>query len=297
LAADLKKKNNFAGSLAERTSVYGSFVRFSHSIFALPFALSGLVLAAREHPFRWEMLLWVVVAMVTARSAAMGFNRIVDRRLDALNPRTNNRDLPRGRLSVGSAWIFVVVSSLVFVGAAWALNPLCGWLSPVALGITFFYSLSKRFTWTSQFFLGLSLAVAPVGAWLAVTGAFDWRIWPLTAAVLFWVAGFDIFYSCMDMDFDLKQGLRSVPGRWGVAGAIWIARASHAATAVLLIAQYWIFELGFLYLTGAALTVIILAIEDAMVRADNLSRVMTAFNLNGWVSILFFLSILAGLVV
>lgn len=294
MSSEQKRGNNVTAALADRTRVYGRFVRFSHSIFALPFALAGLVLAAREFGFRWEVLFWVVVAMVTARSAAMGFNRIVDRHFDAINPRTSERELPKGKLSVRAALAFVVVSSTVFIGAAWALNPLCGWLSPPALAITFFYSLSKRFTWTSQFWLGLSLAVAPVGAWLAVTGSFDWRIFPLTAAVLFWVAGFDIFYSCLDLEFDKKQGLYSVPGRWGLKGAIWIARTLHALTAILLVSQFWIFGLGITYLVGSILIAFLLAIEDSMVRPNDLSLVMSAFNLNGWVSILFLFAVLAG---
>ena len=286
---------NFAAALVERTRVYGRFVRFSHTVFALPFALAGWAMAVREHGFSWWILLWIAVAMVAARSASMGFNRIVDRRYDTLNPRTAGRELPRGKLTVGAAWIFVAVSSIIFLVAAWVLNPLCGWLSPVALAITFFYSISKRFTWTSQFWLGLSLAVAPVGAWLAVTAAFDWRILPLTAAVLFWVAGFDIFYSCLDLEFDKEHGLHSVPRRWGLGGAIWTARLLHALTAVLLISQFWIFELGIIYLAGTALVVCILAVEDFMVRPDDLSRVRTAFNLNGWVSVIFLISIIAGL--
>lgn len=285
----------FAALLAKKTRVYGRFVRFSHSIFALPFALAGFALAAKEYGFRWEALLLVVAAMVAARSTAMGFNRIIDRRLDALNPRTAQRELPHGRLSLPAAWVFTLVSAAVFFASAWALNPLCGWLSPVALAITFFYSLSKRFTWTSQFWLGLSLAVAPVGAWLAVTGSLDWRILPLAAAVTFWVAGFDIFYSCLDLEFDQRHGLHSVPGRWGLKGAIRMAWALHAATAALLVGLYWVFNLGLVYMAGSLIVAAVLAVEDAMVRPSDLSRVLTAFDLNGWVSILFFLSVLAGM--
>jgi 4-hydroxybenzoate polyprenyltransferase len=199
-------------------------------------------------------------------------------------------------VTLGGAWAFVAASSVVFIASAWMLNPLCGWLSPLALAIVFFYSLTKRFTWTSQFWLGLSLAVAPVGAWLAVTGYFDWRIVPLAAAVVLWVTGFDIFYACLDVEFDRAEGLRSVPSRWGLRGGILLARTLHALTAALLIGLYWLFPLGPAYLVGAFVCTAVLAIEDALVRPNDLSRAMTAFNLNGIVSLIFFLAVLAGIV-
>ena len=289
-------RDNTLLNAARATFLFGRFVRFAHSVFALPFAMAGLALATLETPFRWDVLLWVVVAMVTARSAAMGFNRIVDRRHDALNPRTAQRELPRGLISVRAAWGFVIISSAVFVFAAWMLNPLCGWLSPLALAITFFYSLTKRFTWTSQFWLGLSLAIAPIGAWMALTGGFDWRTVPLAAAVLLWVAGFDIFYACLDLEFDEKHRLHSVPRRWGLKGAIRIARFLHLFTAALLLSLYWLFPLGPFYLVGSGLVLLILVIEDLMVQPGDLSRAMTAFNLNGIVSILFFFALLAGII-
>ena len=291
-SASLPARAARAGRAALR---YCRLVRLAHTVFALPFALAGLALASLETPFRWHVLLWVLVAMVAARSAAMGFNRVVDRRYDALNPRTCGRELPRGLISTPAAWAFVVVCSALFIAAAWALNPLCGWLSPPALAVLFFYSLTKRFTWTSQFFLGLSLAIAPAGAWMAQTGGFDWRPAALAAAVLLWVAGFDILYACLDIDFDREHGLHSVPGRWGLRGAIRIARALHAAAAVLIVGLYWLFPLGPVYLAGAVVVVAVLALEDSMVRHDDLSRAMAAFNLNGVVSILFFLAVLAGI--
>jgi 4-hydroxybenzoate polyprenyltransferase len=275
---------------------YGRFVRFSHSVFALPFALSGLALATLETPFRWEVLLWVGVAMVAARSSAMGFNRIVDRHYDAANPRTSARELPAGAISLKGAWAFVIVSSAVFIASAWLLNRLCGMLSPIALAILFFYSITKRFTWTSQFWLGLSLGISPIGAWMALTGRFDARVLPMAAAVLLWVAAFDIYYSCLDLEFDEAEGLYSVPRRWGIAGGIWIARVMHLITAALLIATYWLFPLGLAYLIGVSAVVILLAIENIMVSPRNLSRVMTAFNLNGPVSVVYFLAVIAGLV-
>lgn len=287
--------NNGSTTRANLILRFGRMVRFTHTVFALPFALAGLALATTAEPFRWDVLLWVLVAMVGARSAAMGFNRIVDRRYDAHNPRTMNREIPLGEISVPAAASFVVSSSALFVFAAFMLNPLCGWLSPVALAILFFYSLTKRFTWMSQFFLGLSLGIAPVGAWLALTGAFDARIFALSAAVLFWVAGFDIYYSCLDVDFDLEVGLLSVPARWGVGGGIWLARFLHLVTAALLLWLWWLFPLNVWYLVLIGIVIAILAVEDFLVSPDDLSRAMLAFNLNGAVSILFLVAIIAGL--
>lgn len=276
---------------------FARFVRFSHTVFALPFALAGLALAVRETAFRWDVLGWVLAAMVTARSAAMGFNRIVDRRWDRLNPRTAQRDIPAGRISVAAAWGFVALMAALFILSAFMLNPLCGWLSPLALAIVCFYSLTKRFTWTSQFFLGLSLAIAPVGAWMAQTGGLDARILVLSGAVLCWVAGFDIFYSLADLDFDERHGLLSVPRRWGVKGAIRIARALHFVSAVSIISVFWLFNLGWIYLAGAVIIALILAIEDSLVSAGDTSKAMFAFNLNGSVSILFFLFLIADLII
>jgi 4-hydroxybenzoate polyprenyltransferase len=274
---------------------FGRLVRFSHTVFALPFALAGLALATTVAPFHWQQLLWVLAAMVTARSAAMGFNRIVDRHFDARNPRTKIREIPSGQVSVTAAVSFVVASSAAFFFSAFMLNPLCGWLSPVALAIVFFYSLTKRFTWTSQFFLGLSLAVAPVGAWLAVTGGFEWRIFILAGIVLLWVAGFDIFYAIADVEFDRAAGLFSMPQRWGVRRAILIARILHLCAAALILCLPLAFDLGAIYLTGALVVVAILAVEDFLVDPDDTRRTMLAFNLNGAVSILFFLAILADI--
>lgn len=274
---------------------FARFVRFSHTVFALPFAFAGMALAVRETAFRWDVFGWVLAAMVTARSAAMGFNRIVDRRWDALNPRTAQRDIPAGRISVAAAGGFVALMSALFILSAFMLNPLCGWLSPLALAIVCFYSLTKRFTWTSQFFLGLSLAIAPVGAWMAQTGGLDLRILALSGAVLFWVAGFDIFYSLADLDFDARHGLLSVPRRWGVAGAIRLARLLHFLSAALILWTFWLFDLGWIYFAGALVIAVILAIEDSLVRTADTSKAMLAFNLNGSVSILFLAFLLLDL--
>ncbi|MBM3809327.1 MAG: 4-hydroxybenzoate octaprenyltransferase, partial [Acidimicrobiia bacterium] len=218
-----------------RLAAYLSFIRFSHSVFALPFALTGALLAWQQTPFEWRQILWVVVAMVSARSAAMGFNRLVDARMDALNPRTAMREIPRGVLSRRDATLFVVVSSIVFVFASWQLNRTCGLLSPVALAIVFWYSLAKRVTSYTQAFLGLAMAVAPVGGWLAAGGPIGApQPWLLGLAIGLWVGGFDILYACQDVDFDRTYGAHSIPVRFGVARSLWISRAMHVATVLAM---------------------------------------------------------------
>ena len=206
--------------MLSRLRLYLSFVRFSHSVFALPFALAGALLAARYVPITWRTLFWIVVAMVAARSAAMGFNRLVDARLDALNPRTASREIPRGAMRVTEAVAFIAATSLVFVLASWQLNLVCFVLSPVALAIVFWYSLAKRVTPYTQLFLGLAMAVAPVGGWLAVGGRGGWEPWLLGLAIGMWVGGFDVLYACQDLDFDRAHGLRSIPTRFGVPRAL-----------------------------------------------------------------------------
>jgi 4-hydroxybenzoate polyprenyltransferase len=269
-------------------------IKFEHSVFALPFALTGSLLAFREVHLAWPVfgvkLLWIVIAMVGARSAAMAFNRILDADIDARNPRTQMRHLPAGALSSGFAWAFVVASVLVFLLAARALNPLCLKLAPVALAIVFFYSFTKRFTAFSHLILGFSLGIAPAAAWIAVTGSLDPRILWLTAAVMFWTAGFDVIYSCQDYEFDVGAGLFSLPRRFGIAGALWIARLFHIAMIGCLIALAASFALGWLSLTGIASVIALLVYEHSLVRANDLSRVDAAFfNVNGYVSVLFFL--------
>ena len=278
--------------------LYGRLIRFSHSIFALPFALSGAALAAAVSGFHPLQLLWIVVAMVAARSAAMGFNRIVDRRIDADNPRTAQRELVTGALSTGAAAAFVVLSSALFVAAAWQLNPLCLALSPVALAVILGYSYTKRFTWTSHLFLGASLGLAPLGAWIAVTGGFDLPPVLLGLAVLAWVAGFDVLYACQDHDFDIGAGLHSIPARFGLAGALRLARLFHLL-AVLLMA--WVGAaagLHLVYFAGVAAIAAILAWEHRLVKADDLTKVNTAFmTMNSLVSVAYFAFTLADLLI
>ncbi len=269
-------------------------IRFEHSLFALPFALTGALLAVREGGFAGTRLgarlAWIVVAMVAARSAAMAFNRILDADLDARNPRTRARHLPAGLLSKGFAWGFVVVMSALFMFAAAALNPLCFLLSPVALAVIFFYSFTKRFTSLSHLVLGLALGISPAAAWIAVEGSLDLRILWLTAAVMFWTAGFDIIYSCQDYEFDVDSGLFSLPRRFGIGGALILARAFHLAMVLCLAALIESFRLGSLSLAGAAVVAVLLVWEHRLVRADDLSRVDAAFfTVNGCVSVVFFL--------
>jgi len=281
--------------MLKRLAVYLSFVRFSHSVFALPFALAGALLAAQHVPVGRGTIGWILVAMVAARSAAMGFNRLVDARFDALNPRTSNRELPRGAMSRGEAVAFVVVASALFVFAASRLNPLCFLLSPVALAIVFWYSLAKRFTTWTQLFLGLAMAVAPVGGWLAVGGRSGWEPWLLAVAIGTWVGGFDVLYACQDLDFDRAHGLRSIPVRYGVPAALAISRGMHVLTIVCLVALSFAMPLGRLYLTGVAVVAVLLAYEQSLVRADDLSQVKRAFDLNGYVGILYLLVLAASL--
>jgi 4-hydroxybenzoate polyprenyltransferase len=272
----------------EKLVTYLSFVRFSHSVFALPFALTGALLAWRQQPFSWSQVAWIVVCMVSARSAAMGFNRLVDAQMDALNPRTAMRELPRGLLSKPEATVFVIVASVVFVFAASQLSPLCLALAPVALMIVFWYSLAKRFTTYTQMFLGLALAVAPVGGWIAAGGRAGAEPWLLGLAIGLWVAGFDILYACQDVDFDRRHGLRSIPATYGVTNAIRISRLMHLATIVVMASLWWAADLPALYLAGVAIVGALLAYEQSLVRVDDLSQVKKAFDLNGWVGIVYF---------
>jgi len=274
--------------MIDRLRTYLSFVRFSHSVFALPFALTGALLASRQHPVTIAQAFWIIVCMVTARSAAMGFNRLVDARFDADNPRTAGRELPAGRMSHKEAIAFVVVMSALFVGAAGQLSWLCLVLAPIALACIFWYSLAKRYTWATQFFLGLAMAVAPVGGWLAAGGAGGWEPWLLGLAIALWVGGFDVLYACQDIDVDRRQQLQSIPVRFGVSRAIWISRVMHVGAVASLAALAGVAGLGQLYLAGVAAVAVLLAYEQSLVSATDLSQVKRAFDLNGYVGILYF---------
>ena len=273
-----------------KLTTYLSFVRFSHSVFALPFALTGALLAWRDHPFSWTQVAWIVVCMVSARSAAMGFNRVADADHDALNPRTRMRELPRGMMTRREAMAFVAVSSLVFIYGASRLNMVCLVLSPVALAIVFWYSLAKRYTAYTQLFLGLAMAVAPVGGWIAAGGGSGAEPWLLGLAIGLWVGGFDILYACQDLDFDRGYGLRSIPTRFGVATSIQVSRIMHVATVAAMAALWRVADLPPLYLVGVAIVAVLLAYEQSLVSDDDLSQVKRAFDLNGYVGIVYFVA-------
>src|SRR5687767_10490118 len=273
-----------------KLATYLSFVRFSHSVFALPFALTGALLAWRDHPFSWAQVGWIVVCMVGARSAAMGFNRLADAQFDALNPRTSMRELPRGAMTQREAALFVAVASIVFVSGASRLNTLCLALSPVALAVVFWYSLAKRFTTYTQLFLGLAMAVAPVGGWIAAGGRGGAEPWLLGLAIGLWVGGFDILYACQDVDFDRGHGLRSIPTRFGISTAILLSRLMHVFAVIAMAALWGVADLPPLYLVGVAFVACLLVYEQSLVSADDLSQVKKAFDLNGYVGIVYFLS-------
>jgi len=272
-------------SILSRGALYLSLVRFSHTLFALPFALAGALLAARDVAVEWETVAWIVVAMVTARTAAMGFNRLVDARLDALNPRTSGREIPRGVVAGREAAGLVFVASAAFVFSAWRLNPLCLALSPLALAIVFWYSLAKRYTTWTQLFLGLAMAVAPVGGWLAVGGREGWEPWLLALAIGTWVGGFDVLYACQDVVFDRKHNLRSIPVRFGIPVALVISRAMHGVAVACLVALAWVTPLPAFYYAGVGVVALLLAYEQSLVSVDDLSQVKRAFDLNGYVGI------------
>jgi 4-hydroxybenzoate polyprenyltransferase len=271
-------------------------VKFSHSVFALPFAGSGAALAAARFGISWRQALWIVIAMGAARNAAMGFNRLADHAIDTLNPRTSGRELPEGRLTRGAVWAFTLGLAALFVVAAFELNPVCGALSPVALAVVFAYSYTKRLTWASHLVLGLSLAIAPIGGWLAVAARLSAVPLWLGAAVLFWVAGFDTIYACQDAAFDARHGLFSIPARFGVPRALAAARLFHAGALAAMAGVGAAAGLGAVYFAGLAAVGAVLVWEHRLVRADDLSKVGVAFlNANGLISVLYFGVVLAAL--
>ena len=268
-------------------------IKFEHSVFALPFALTGALLAWRDAGFPrdqlWAKLAWIVLAMVAARSVAMAFNRVLDADIDSRNPRTKARHLPAGLLSRKFAWGFIVFWAAVFFLAAAGLNSLCLKLAPLALAIMMFYSFTKRFTSLAHLVLGFSLGIAPAAAWIAIEGALDPRILWLTAAVTLWTAGFDIIYACQDYAFDVQSGLYSIPRKFGIAGALWFARVLHLGMLACLVALIRSFGLGPTAAAGIVAVAGLLLWEHRLVRADDLSRIDAAFfTMNGYVSVIFF---------
>ena len=267
-------------------------IKFEHSVFALPFALVGALLAARAGGGlpSWRQILWIVVAMVGARSAAMTMNRIADIEYDLRNPRTANRALPKGELSVGFAVAFTILASVVLIVSAWQLNPLALKLSPVALAILFFYSYTKRFTSWSHFVLGFCLGISPAAAWIAIRGSLDARMLILCAAVTLWVGGFDVLYACQDVEFDKSSGLHSIPKKFGIANALWIARAMHVLMVALLAWLAWSFHLPWPAWAGIGVVAALLAYEHSLVKPNDLSKMNAAFfAVNGYISLLFLL--------
>jgi 4-hydroxybenzoate polyprenyltransferase len=272
-----------------KVSVYLRMIKFSHSVFALPFAFTSALLAASGIP-DLRQIVWIVIAMVGARSGAMGLNRIIDRKIDSANPRTAGREIPQGAISVLAAVLLVMVSFAFFVYAAYMLNPLCLKLSPVAILVLFIYSYTKRFTWMSHFVLGLSIAAAPLGAWIAVRGSFDREILPLGAAVIFWLAGFDVLYALQDVDFDRQYGLYSIPKRFGVRKSIYFSRIFHLVSFLLLMANGVIFHLGALYWAGMLLVSGLFLHEHSLIHDRDLSKLDIAFfNMNGYISVTVFI--------
>ena len=272
-------------------------IKWEHSVFALPFALCGAMLAAGGWPTKWQ-LTWIIVAMVAARSAAMAFNRLADAELDAINPRTQVRALPAGALSRGFVITFVGSACLVFIFAALQLNRMAFLLSPVAIGVVLLYSYTKRFTRWSHLVLGLALGIAPAGAWIAVRGSLDPRILLLTGAVTFWVGGFDVLYACQDYDFDVRNGLHSIPRCLGIRRALLVARIFHVAMLLLLIALIASFHLGILAVIGLVVVSMLLAYEHSLVSPQDISRLNAAFfTMNGVISVVFFIFMAADLLV
>ena len=279
--------------ISSRIKIVLEMIKFEHSVFALPFALTGALLGARATHHGWpapRQLAWIIVAMVAARSAAMTVNRIVDLRYDRENPRTRQRALATGALSVSFAWTFTLVSIAIFFLAAWQLNTLALKLAPLAIAILFFYSFTKRFTIWSHLFLGFALGISPAAAWIAITGGFDLRMLILCAAVTLWVGGFDVLYACQDLDYDRRAGLFSIPRTFGIANALVMARVMHVGVVLLLSALAASFALPWPAWLGIAVVAALLAYEHSLVKADDLSKLDAAFfAMNGYISISFLL--------
>jgi 4-hydroxybenzoate polyprenyltransferase len=275
-------------TMLNKIKIILEMIKFEHTVFALPFAFTGALLAANGLP-SWSTLLWITVAMFGARSAAMGFNRWADRKFDAENPRTKERALPRGLVTPFQVVLFTAFSSAVLIFAAYMLNPLSFYLSPVALATVFFYSYTKRFTFLSHAFLGLAICLAPIGSWIAVSGEIASPALVLGGAVLFWLLGFDILYALQDIEFDQKTGLHSIPQRFGIRRALWISRAAHAITMAALFWLSSLLSLGWYYLAGVFIALCLIIYEHSLVKEDDLSKLDLAFfNMNGYISVTIF---------
>lgn len=272
-------------------------IKFPHTVFALPFAFMGAILAEKKIP-SLDKIFWITVAMVGARSAAMSFNRLADWRFDALNPRTKERALPKGLLTPLQVMVFIIITSAIFIYAASQLNDLAFKLSPLALLIVFFYSYTKRFTSLSHFFLGLSLSLAPIGAWIGIKGTIELPALLLGGAVIFWLIGFDTLYALQDIDFDKKVGLKSIPQKLGIKKALHISKASHIITILLLFSLYPVLKLGYIYLIGLLVVTFLFIKEHSLVKENDLSKLDVAFfNMNGYISVMIFLFTLVDLLI
>jgi 4-hydroxybenzoate polyprenyltransferase len=275
-------------ALIQKTADYLKFIKFSHSVFAFPFAFTAALIAADGIP-AVHQIFWITVAMVSGRSGAMGMNRIIDRKIDALNPRTENREIPKGIIKTSEALLFTIISFAILLFTAYKLNPLCLKIAPFVIFVLFTYSFTKRFTWMCHVILGIALSLAPLCAWIAVRGTFDIKILPLCLAVMFWVAGFDVLYGLQDMEFDKKQGLYSIPKAFGIETSLWISRVFHLITIGLLISLVPIFNLSNLYIMGVLIASVIMLYEHSLVKPADLSKLNIAFfNMNGYISITVF---------
>ncbi len=274
--------------MLNRIKIILEMIKFPHTVFALPFAFTGAVLAAGGMP-AWGKVLWITLAMVGARSGAMGMNRLIDAEIDARNPRTSSRAIPAGILTKAQVGLFSAASFALLVLSAYMLNPLCFKLSPVAIAVVTFYSLAKRFTWAAHLVLGISLGLAPVGAWAAIRGTIDLPAVVLGAGVLFWVAGFDIFYALQDMEFDRREGLHSIPSRLGLTGSLWAARLLHVMAVAALAYIAIPLGLGPIYMFGVVVAACLLLYEHILLRGGDLTKLDSAFfNMNGYISVTVF---------
>ncbi len=284
-------------SLFKKITDYLKLIKFSHSVFALPFAFTSALIAANGIP-TLSQIFWITIAMVGGRTGAMGMNRIIDRKIDALNPRTKSRELPMGVIKTWEAFIFTAIAFAILLLAAYMLNPLCFKISPIVLFVLIVYSYTKRFTWLSHLALGTALSLAPLGAWIAIRGTFDYEILPLCFGVMLWVAGFDVFYALQDIDFDKNHGLYSIPSTFGIKTSLWMARLFHLITIAMLLSLVPIFNLSMFYLIGILIASALLLYEHSLVKPTDLSRLnMAFFNMNGYISITIFVFTLMNYVI
>ena len=283
--------------MLKKIVLYFKFIKFSHSIFALPFAFVGALFAANGIP-SLEKIFWIIIAMVGARSGAMSLNRIIDCKIDAANPRTSSREIPTGKVKIAEAFIFAITAFAIFVLAAYMLNPLCFKLSPFAIGVLALYPYTKRFTSLSHFVLGIALSMAPVGAWIAVKGTLDFEIFPLAVSVVFWLAGFDVIYALQDLGFDKSFGLYSIPQKIGIKNTLLVSAVFHLITVALLVYTGTIFLMGLFYWIGILIAAALFVYEHTIIKPSDLSKLNVAFfNMNGYISVTVFVFTLLDYVI